>query len=557
LIPIIVIYGRIPKYLYPFIIFVIALSILFLVNLVSTHLWSFDIFFEAYSTRIVLNNGVWIPDLRYKANSLLLITILAPIYSLICGLSYVWVFKIIFPIIFAFTPVALYKLYQDYNLYVGDRNIRVDETIAFLSSLLFIFYYGFFKNMPDKQYIAELFLALVLISIINILKSKDYANQTNTKVVLIMLTFSLVTTHYGVSYLLMIALTLLIIFMYALKYNNNLNLLKTYATFYAVLVLGWYIYVASGNKYETIVSLIRHVVEKLVELQTPIERSGISYILYKGVHFSFIWIMFKLIHIILQVFISIGILCSIIYLIKQKTTNKNTTFLFLELLSLIFYIFLLIQIRITYGMGFDRILQITLTLLSPLALLGCIYIIKKIYLLIFKLPRNEEKFDRIINCSKKFFALFLSIFILFNSGFIFKVCNDLIPPYCIAVNKSAGWPVYAEGEVFSMIWLKSYGNPQYSVSAFNMWHIIKSRDGLLLSEFYPENEIIRVTPNRTGLPHGTYIFLGKTSIEKVKITGLSEFGGYIKLEDTRFYSAVIVKSQKIYDSSDAMIYLKE
>ncbi len=64
------------------------------------------------------------------------------------------------PLFFSLTPpLALYYVYKELDF----GNYKVDYEIAMLSVFVFIFFYGFYKDMPDKQHIAELFLALILI----------------------------------------------------------------------------------------------------------------------------------------------------------------------------------------------------------------------------------------------------------------------------------------------------------------------------------------------------------------------------------------------------------
>ena len=109
--PILIALDRISRDLYPFMILSISLAILYNMNLISTHLWSYDIFYEAHTSKYVLENGIWNPGNKTMV-PLLLFTILSPVYSLICDLNVIWVFKIIFPFFFSLTPLALYYVYK-------------------------------------------------------------------------------------------------------------------------------------------------------------------------------------------------------------------------------------------------------------------------------------------------------------------------------------------------------------------------------------------------------------------------------------------------------------
>ena len=96
----------------------------------------------------------------------------------------------------------------------------------------------------------------------------------------------------------------------------------------------------------------------------------------------------------------------------------------------------------------DRVLQITLLLLSPLAMIGWISLTSK-----FKVKMES---------SVKIFSVYLMIFFLFSSGVIFAINGDKIPPYCVALNKKAGWPAPNEGEVIGAIWCEEYIDEKYN-----------------------------------------------------------------------------------------------
>ena len=550
LFPILVALDKIPKDLYPFMILSISLSILYNMNLISTHLWSYDIFYEAHISKYVLQNGIWNPS-NESMVPLLLFTILSPIYSLLCDLNVVWVFKIIFPLLFSLTPLALYQVYQ--KLDFGDY--KIDSEMAMLSVFVFVFFYGFYKDMPDKQHIAELFLTLILmLSVIN--------NQK--RILLFIFSFSLVVSHYGISYFFMISLVCAFI-MNKFKVNEDTYFLKpTYTLLFSVLTLSWYIYVADGNIFNNITQIGYQFLSSIINIFQLDGRSGATYLFYNSN--GTLWIIYKLMHITLQFFIFVGFLNLLISIIHKKTKPVEISFL-----SIVFYIFLFVQIFKTYGMGLDRIVQITLILLSPLSVWGFIYCVKyldSLYIKIIykRLIRNKrnEKSNLIFgsalttdknntsNVSQKarlYFAIFLMVFFVFNSGFIFEVAGDSLPGYCININTSAGWPVYSESEICSVNWLKSHENEHDKIAVFNQWTDIKSRDGLLVAEnFYLEN-LIPIQTNTTIL-YDSYIFLGKYSMYKVE-DGEED----VDLEDTLFYKSTLKNSNKIYISDKSHLYL--
>ena len=518
--PVLVAFNKISKNLYPFLIFAISLAILYHVNLISTYLWSFDIFFEAHGSFQVVEKGLWNPK---HGIPLLLFAVLAPTYSFLCNLSLIWVFKIIFPFFFSLAPPTLYLVYSRAEF--GD--IKLDEKLALLSVFVFIFYYGFFKDMPDKQHIAELFLSLILMLMLT--------ESPNRMAAVSLLLFSLITSHYGVSYVFMLSLIFALIMFYVLNKGEESSSLLTlnFVSLFSALAVGWYMFVASGEKFETIVGIGNHILNKITEILKPDYRSGISYLEYRTP--SITWQIYKYLYVILQIFILIGILRLLILILKRKVKNPEIAYL-----SIAFYSLLAFQVFTTYGMGMDRVLQITLVLLSPFAVIGCITIVRAINSVIkglsLKVTTPTSSFSAV-----KLFATFLMIFFLFNSGFIFAVVRDTLPPYCIALNKSAGWPVFNQGEVMGASWIKKYLKLENNTR-------IAARLGkgeLLLSECIGKENVkgIRKTNIINAyLPSNVYVYFGSMLIRDEKF------------KESKLFHLIINERDKLYDNGKCMVF---
>lgn len=547
--PLLVYFEKIQANLYPLAILSISISILLQMNLISTHLWSYDIFYGAYTTNFVLNNARWIPSLDFLS-PVLLFNILAPIYSSICSLNNVWVFKIIFPIIFSFTPLALYKLYEKINF--GDY--KPDQKMAFLSVLVFVFFYGFFKDVPDKQHISEFFLALILMIVA--------INNPKGSILLYIISFSLVTSHYGVSYIFMLCLLFLIIFKKFYIGDKKSLLSLYYMIFFSLLTVGWYQYASDGYQTKNAIQIVKTTLATLTEIFPPQARTGLDYAYHPTT--DWLWFIYKIIHIILQFCIFIGFFKLLL------SIKRRMDFFEIPLISIAFYIFLITQMFTSYGMGLDRIIQLTLILLSPLALWGIVTIselLVPIYTknasvlnsnkILKKLnpnlawPSNIKSQRNVYQTGVFYFAIFLMFFFIFNSGLIFQVADSKLPAYCINLNNNAGWPVYSESEVSGVNWLKYYKNERVNVAVFNIESSIKSRDGLLLKERFNQNSLIRLLPETKKL-RTTYIFLGRYSISEVEYDK-----GEISLGDTEFYKNVLIKSNKIYDSHNTNLYFSK
>jgi len=102
---------------YPLILYLISLSLLFGTTLASNYLIGSDIHIEYYFARLTQLQG-WDYSLAYNMNGALSVTILAPFLSDLFHIDIVWVFKIIYPVLFACLPVVLYYIYRQI---VSDR----------------------------------------------------------------------------------------------------------------------------------------------------------------------------------------------------------------------------------------------------------------------------------------------------------------------------------------------------------------------------------------------------------------------------------------------------
>ena len=196
IVPALVAFRRIvPERYYPFVIWTVGLALLLHASLISNHIWGWDINQEYYISNLVVQNGAWDFSIYSNINAMLSIVMLAPIYSILCSIDIVWVFKIIYPLLFSLAPLGIYMIARRQSY----------DRIAFYGTFFFITFFVFFTEMLQvaRQEIAELFLVLIALLIIN----KDL-DKIKKYILLIVFSFSLAVSHYGVSYLFMVMITL-------------------------------------------------------------------------------------------------------------------------------------------------------------------------------------------------------------------------------------------------------------------------------------------------------------------------------------------------------------
>jgi len=143
---------------YPLVIFLISLSLLYHNSLISNHIWGWDVNKEFFLANEIIDNNFWDSTISSNINGMLSIVMIIPIFSKMSGMDAVWVFKIVYPFIFALVPVGLYKVYC---------NQLNDTNASFISVFFFTSVFTFFTEMLHlaRQQIAELYIVLILLLI--------------------------------------------------------------------------------------------------------------------------------------------------------------------------------------------------------------------------------------------------------------------------------------------------------------------------------------------------------------------------------------------------------
>lgn len=508
---------RYKKY-HSLIIWVSSISILFSTQLVSDYLWSWDIHYQYYSASLVLNNNIWNYNLPSDANSLITVVLLGPIYSFLTETSLIWIYKIVYPFLFSFVPLGIYYLVKDqFN----------SSKIAYFSAFVFMFYYGFFKDMIDKQFIAEIFLILILI----VLLSK---NSKLRNILIIPFVLMLPLTHYGVSYIFLICLIPTAIILFAFKEKEQVSI--TIIIFAAVSIISWHIYTSEGSVFTNIISIGNHITSSITDIiANPETRTGAAYLTKQTP--SLVWAIYKIMNASLLFFMAVGTIKLCLSLLNSG--KKFVKSKFYSIISIIFVFFIVFQIFSNSSLGMDRGLQISLVVLSPLIVIGFIQTV-------FYLKKVIRIKNINLNTNFNILAIFLCIFFIFSSGLAnFSVGDNL--PYSVNLNKNSEWHVYSPSEVAGIKWSRNYKD-NITLGVLNPWRSIKSRDGSLTSGYYSKNEIYAFSPDSIKIKN-KYLFMGNTTLDAFKMGDL-----VIDLKKRPIYGS-IMQSNKIYTSEDSTIYL--
>lgn len=496
--PLLVIFIDWPKKdSYPLLIFVLSLSLLFQWSLISLYLTGSDVHYEYYFASLVKNNNLWDFQINSNINAMLSVVILAPIYSNILNLDLTNLFKVIYPLIYALVPVALYQVFSR----------QIDKKIAFLSIFYFISINPFYAEMVQlaRQEIAELFLALLILLMVD-----NKLDNIKKSILIVIFGFSLIISHYGLSYVYMILLIFVIVLMFLgkldiikLKILNFNDFLKSnfvtlnFMFLFFVFAIAWYMYVSNANTFTTIVSIGSHISDSIftdfLNSQNVQSLSMLNYT-YSPLHS-----ITKYLYIISQLFIMVGLLK---ILFKPGNTKFNRDYILFSIASIGVLVLSATLPFFASSLNTTRLYHISLFFLAPFGVIGFITILKYLRTLLKRYThRNLYSNKFILGC----FSIFLTVFFLFNSGLVYQIANDL--PTSIALDDNIDFPMYNTGEMNSALWITKEKNDSIIYSDFYA--------KVVLNEFLPFDEVVPFHENITDKNY--YLYLRTINIRNDQI----------------------------------------
>lgn len=511
-----------PK-LYAFTIFVISFSLLFHNALISRYLWGWDIHTEYYYANLVLTNSFLDIAIPSNVNAMLSIVVFAPIFSNVSGISLIWVFKLVYPLLFSLVPLGLYSVCKK----------QTSDKIAFLSVFFFMSVFVFYTEMLQlaRQQIAELFLVLLILLITN-----TNINKIKRSILCIIFAFSLVVSHYGLSYIFMFSLIAMWLLLYLYAQYKNENMISTvsanFVILFNILLISWYIFVSSSSTFISIVQIGNHILTSIVtDFLNPAAAQGLSIIITESV--SPLYTIGKNIHIIAQFFIAIGLFTILLKYGKMKFQKEYVAFSLVNFMILVGGIVLPF---VASSLNTSRLYQIALIFLAPFFVIG--------WMTSFKVLANSSRIFWIGHTqnSVKVLSVFLAIFLLFNSGFVYEIAKD--NPNSISLNSSVDYPRFNEQEVLGAKWIYDVKN-DYPLYGDHYRKPLFKSIGLKGSKNIPF-DIDRIVNN-------SYIYFGtlNTIYDKVLVSNQTDVNiktEYINSKDT------INNKSMIYANGGAQVY---
>lgn len=467
--------------LYPLILLIIAVTLLFHVSLFSGFIHGGDIFGEYAVFKLTERASQWNPLFSDKLYAMLSITILPTIYSNVLGIDGAWFFKLICPLIFAFVPIGLYKLFK----------FRVNKEIAFFSVFFFMSNSVFFTELVvlARQMIGELFYVLLFLTIFN-KKIKD----SSKLFLFVVFSFGLIVSHYAMSYIFLAFIIALWLFSFVRRRRCAVTL--SMIILFSVIAFTWYIYTSSAVTFNELLKAIDHIRENFVsDFLNPQSRGsqvlqGTGLIEIVGTFWHSVG---RYIYYATELFILVGVIGMISRKRSQTFDDEYNVMVFLNLL-LVLACIIVPNFATTFNM--TRFYHVALFFLSPFCVLGGIDLLTLL---------SRRKVNSKHLCTLLVLVVLIPFF-LFQTGFVYEIAGEEswslpLSSYRFDDAKLIRMGVLKESEVFSACWLSAYQGVDNLVYAdYSSWTLLTYGEvrNFLLSYF---NEPIW---------NGSYVFVRST-----------------------------------------------
>ena len=197
--------------LYPYAIFFIGIACLFITSLRSWYISGHDIEREFYVFQLANTHHYWSMAFYQDAyNACLSITILPTILTNLLSIQDIYIYKVVFQILFATSPVLVFFIAKNYT----------SPILAFFTAFLFISFPTFVTDMSmlNRQEIGFIFFGLVVYVMLKVSKTRQFYDSftrdpsleislLQRRILFVIFSFSVVVSHYSTNFVLLGSIT--------------------------------------------------------------------------------------------------------------------------------------------------------------------------------------------------------------------------------------------------------------------------------------------------------------------------------------------------------------
>ena len=537
----------IPSKLYPIVIMVIAISLLFQSEFISKYLMGWDVFGEFYVFRLTSANSLWNPIISTSElalldyNGMLSITILSTMYSNLLNIPGEWLFKYGYYLIYPLVPVVMYQTYRQ----------PFGKPVAFLSAFYFVLFPRFYSE-ENRQIIGELFLVLLIFTILD-----RNIEPRKKKILLCIFGAALLVSHYSISYIFMFCVLGAWMIISAREFiikkfrSAKLDLMEkrlintSFVLLIFILNFFWYFFVSSAES-QTVINFASYVVTSFTTgFLSPGSRGG-TVSEFVAPSLGSMTLVYKVDYIVNKIpyfLIIIGFLALAKNYKKMKISLEYLTMV-LAMISIL----LMVLVVPSFAPAFlaDRFFHVSLLFLAPVCVYGGVTLLRGIL-------KRFVSTKRARSVSLRAMCIFFIMIFLFKVGFIYQVTGDTtIPrPITYASMKTSSSPEIKAGfyefyvpkqDVYSAIWLsRMTGNNSkiYADETASM-HVLRGYGMIVIEGEYVLYSNMTIEPN-------SYVYLRYMNVQGV----LTENGGFSNITGI---SNQLNLTDKIYSDGSEIYY---
>jgi uncharacterized membrane protein len=516
------------KNIYPILIFIIAISLLFHYSLISNFAHGNDTPAEVFCMSNTQTNGIWnqtgpYPNNSYwgRLNSMLSITILPTIYSSELNASVTSTYLIVFPLLFVLVPLILYLIWQQY----------IDKKYAFIAAFLFLAEPTFYTEMLGltRQMMGEIFFCLLLFIILK----KEIRNYQKV-ICFTIFSFGIVVSHYALAEIFFFfILAAFVVTQITERFSKKLSFNISYSLIllFFVIMFSWYLFTSSSSVLDSFMEFGERVVNQLGDFANPASR-GESVMLGLGLSTpATVWnLISRIFAYLTEAFIVIGFIGLIF---KKVKNNYNRNFTLLTSFAIVLLAALIVVPGLASTMNMSRFYHILLFLLAPLSVLGALFISKLIY-------KHKTEILALI-----LLVTVVGSYFIFQAGFVYELTGS--ESYSLPLNYHRyGLRLYTEGGVLSQ---QDVNSAQWLTQHYDESSQVYSGYLTPLIGYGAINytRLLSLT-NVTQVRAGDYVYLGTLNINYKLVLGNSVWNTSSIVNSSLYSSSII------YSNGDCEVY---
>jgi uncharacterized membrane protein len=522
----------IPSMVCPMTVFSIALFLLFQSSLISRYVVPFgsDIPLEYYVSGITLKSASWSPfrvfpsDVGYgygRLYSMLSVTILPTVYSVLLNIDLTWVFKILYPLIFALVPVGLYQLWQN----------NIGKKRAFIAAFFLTAEATFYTEMLGltREIIAELFFVLLLIVIFN------KKLKTSSKAICFTLfTIALVTAHYALALIFLFFISFALIYTLVTKQSSRKVTASMVVLFFTIM-FSWYIFTTSSATFNSFLSFGQTVYQQLGNFFSPSSRGQTVLEALGQGGVPSVW------NSISRVFAyateALIVLGFVSIVVSRAGTKFEREYFIFTFAAFVFLLALIVVPGLANTLNMTRFYEILLFLLAPLCVLGAEFLVKPLF------KKRTEIIALVL------LLIILVPYFLFQTGFVYEITRS--QSYSLPLSGNRMGPVFlyeqfgyaSDRDVSGAYWLSERADTENSMiyaDAISAYDILTSY-GMV---YRPDIEVLS---NATILSGNAIVYLSEVNTVNGLIIGSDTW-------NTTSLANVFSLTDSVYSNGGCQIY---